>query len=347
MPSATGAIASSRVCSRAPAIQVPRVAGRTSPTSRAAGSPALAAVACPEVGFDGVASTASRLRPAARSMTGVDALLLRHGAQSTQCCRAARVARARSARAASRSTLPLGQQRERVTVGRPGPAVRARPSSAATAAAHRGVRRRQSVDAGQRATGTSPQRSSGTATTTASCEPRLLAQHPLDGRERHLHPARDQHVVATAGDGEPLAVRTTPASAVRNQRAPPSRHEPLGRQLGVAEVALGQARAAEPDLAVDDLHRRGADRDAVVHAAAAGLARAVAAAHPDAGMPPPGRAAPAAWPGRRPARPRIRRAPSSRRARRRAGWRAARGPARCTGRACDIRSDRGDESRRR
>ena len=117
-------------------------------------------------------------------------------------------------------------------------------------------------------------------------QPRLLAQHPLDGRERDLHPARDQHVVAATGDREHAALER----AGVGRAEPPSTaiaHEPLGRQSGVAQIALGQARAAEPDLSLDDLHGGGADRHAVVHAAAAGLARAVAAAHPDAGRRSP------------------------------------------------------------
>ena len=53
-------------------------------------------------------------------------------------------------------------------------------------------------------------------------------------------------------------------------------------QLVVAEVALGEGRPAEPHLVVLDAHGRRADRHAVVDAAAARLARPVAADDPDA-----------------------------------------------------------------
>ena len=91
---------------------------------------------------------------------------------------------------------------------------------------------------------------------------------------------------------------TMPASPVRYQRAPSRVDEGRRGALRVVEVALGERRAGELDLAVDDLGAGLADRHAVVDAAAARLARPVGADDRDAGGARPGRGGDAGSPAR-------------------------------------------------
>src|SRR5690606_39890242 len=93
-------------------------------------------------------------------------------------------------------------------------------------------------------------------------------------------------VVATAQHAQRLAIELTGIGGAEPADAAVVREALLG-ELRVVEVAVGDRRAAELHLAVDDAHARPADRSAVVDASATRLTRAVAAHDADAALARP------------------------------------------------------------
>ena len=145
-----------------------------------------------------------------------------------------------------------------------------------------------------------PHSSSGTPTTSAALDVRVLAQPRGDRRRRHVHPAADHDVVEPAEHVQP-AVLVEPAGVGGQE---PAVDQGLGGRVRVAVVPVEQRRARRsgsgrpPPIASADA----VERVAVVDAAAGGLGRAVRRhdAHP--GRLRPRRAAPGRSGRRRAAR---------------------------------------------
>ena len=126
-----------------------------------------------------------------------------------------------------------------------------------------------------------PHSASGRPTTSAARDRGVLAEAGRDRGGRYVHPAADDHVVDPAEHAEPTVLVEPPRvggeePAVHERRA--------GRRL-VVEVAVEEGRAGEPDPAVGGQREADAvERQPVVHAAAAGLGRAVRRDHPHPGL---------------------------------------------------------------